>query len=332
MNRQKTSSCKVVVPVVSRELTSADILARWKLRWGIGRKKTDISPGLYRGGSPDSSSPVLVTANYRLSFDALRTSMPDRSFWVLVLDTRGVNVWCAAGKGTFGTEELIERINSTEIAQVVAHRTLILPQLGAPGIVAHEVRKKTGFKVVYGPVRSKDIGAFIDNDLKTDENMRTVRFTLRDRAVLTPIELVQSVKLLLFVLPYVFLFHLLQNRGITPALSWEALIYFGSILAGTVLAPLLLPWIPGRALALKGWIVGVTYTAAVVWFFPLEPLGIAAYFLLLPAISSFLFMNFTGSTTYTSLSGVVKEMSFAVPALIISAAAGTVLQILRIFI
>ena len=163
MNQQKTSCCKAAVPVVSRELTSADILARWKLRWGIGRKKTDIIPGLYRAGSPDSSSPVLVTANYRMSFDALRTSMPDGSFWVLVLDTRGINVWCAAGKGTFGTEELIEKVNFTELAQVVDHRTLILPQLGAPGIVAHEVRKKTGFKVVYGPVRSKDIGAFIDN-------------------------------------------------------------------------------------------------------------------------------------------------------------------------
>jgi len=46
---------------------------------------------------------------------------------------------------------------------------------------------------------------------------------------------------------------------------------------------------------------------------------LAAYLFLLPPLASFLAMNFTGSTTYTSLSGVVKEMWIAVPAQIISA-------------
>jgi len=36
--------------------------------------------------------------------------MPGRNLWILILDTKGVNVWCAAGKGTFGTEELVFRI------------------------------------------------------------------------------------------------------------------------------------------------------------------------------------------------------------------------------
>ena len=65
-----------------------------------------VDPGLYSLGNPDSSSPVFVSANYRLSFNALRGSLKNSNCWILVLDTKGINVWCAAGKGTFGTEEL----------------------------------------------------------------------------------------------------------------------------------------------------------------------------------------------------------------------------------
>jgi hypothetical protein len=39
-------------------------------------------------------------------------------------DTKGINVWCAAWKGTFGTEELIRRIETSGLAAVVSHRTL----------------------------------------------------------------------------------------------------------------------------------------------------------------------------------------------------------------
>jgi hypothetical protein len=45
-------------------------------------------------------------------------------------------------------------------------------------------------------------------------------------------------------------------------------------------------------------------------------------FLLLPAISAFLALNFTGSSTYTSLSGVVREMKVAIPAILMAAGLG----------
>ncbi|HQL32652.1 MAG TPA: hypothetical protein PK969_05305, partial [Treponemataceae bacterium] len=68
------------------------------LRLGIGRNKASVTPGLYFIGSPGAASPVLVSANYRLSFDALRKELSGIDAWILVVDTRGVNVWCAAGK------------------------------------------------------------------------------------------------------------------------------------------------------------------------------------------------------------------------------------------
>lgn len=81
--------------------------------------------------------------------------------WLLIVDTKGVNVWCAAGKGTFGTAEVVRRINEFEIGKIVVHKKLMLPQLSATGVQAHKVTKATGFKIVYGHVDSKDLLEFV---------------------------------------------------------------------------------------------------------------------------------------------------------------------------
>ena len=95
------------VPQVSSMLTREDHWGTFKARWGVGRMRYTVEPGLYALGRPDKTSRVFVTANYKMSFDCLRGSLPNHNAWVLVLDTKGINVWCAAGKGTFGTDELV---------------------------------------------------------------------------------------------------------------------------------------------------------------------------------------------------------------------------------
>ena len=119
-----------------------------------------VDPGLYALGKPDDKAPVVVTANYKMTFDRLREALTGQDLWILVLDTKGINVWCAAGKGTFGTKELIERIESSGLADIVSHRDLILPQLAGPGVSAHVVKKSSGFKVIYGPIRARSSGFF----------------------------------------------------------------------------------------------------------------------------------------------------------------------------
>jgi CO dehydrogenase/acetyl-CoA synthase gamma subunit (corrinoid Fe-S protein) len=149
---------------------------------------------LYKIGTPDSSSPVLVTANYKLTFDVLRSELADVDAWILVLDTNGVNVWCAAGKGTFGTEELVRRMQATGLSDVVSHRKLVVPQLGATGVAAHEVRRLCGFKVVYGPVRASDITAFLEAGMTATSRMRQVTFTVGERFEVIGVELASVLK------------------------------------------------------------------------------------------------------------------------------------------
>ena len=305
-------------------LSRQDILGAWKVRWGINRMNYKVEPGLYRLGNPGSTSPVLVTANYKLTFDALRKELSGLDVWILVLDTKGVNVWCAAGKGTFGTREVIDRLSIVQLEKVVTHRTIILPQLAASGVSAHEVLKASGFKIIYGPVRAQDIPKYLRAGMKADAEMRSVKFGLYDRLVLTPVEVVSRLKFSLMIFGVLFLLNLL---GLGPFGLSDFYGYLGALLIGCVLTPLLLPWIPGRAFAWKGWLLGLIWTLILIslsWpgMLSVHWLRAIAYLLILPSVSGYFAMNFTGSSTYTSFSGVLKEMRLAIPLQMISLGLG----------
>lgn len=327
---------------VSTSLTVNDAIGTVKTRLNLGRMNYLINPALYAVGNPDDKSPVLVSANYKLSFDSLRFKLPGLNLWILVIDTKGINVWCAAGKGTFGTAEVVRMVEATGLANIVSHRTLILPQLAAPGVSAHEVKRLSGFKVNYGPVRAADIPAFLASGNRAEAAMRRTRFNLADRMVLAPVELVGM------VIPTAILAALLFTLNLVAALVSDGMVsimlllnrslsdlapFLAAMLIGIILVPALLPYIPGRALAWKGWVLGILWTLAYTTY--IAPgagwLQISAYYLTLPAIPAFLGMNFTGSTTYTSLSGVVKEMNYALPLIIASSALGLIALITAYF-
>ncbi len=308
------------IPQVKTTLERSDLFGRWQMRWGIGRMRYQVTPGIYALGTPGAESPVLVSANYKLSFDIVRRSMHGRSAWILVIDTQGINVWCAAGKGTFGTDEIVRRVNATRLEEIVSHRTLVVPQLGAPGVAAHEVKKRCGFSVAYGPVQARDLPDFLDAGMKATPAMRQVGFGTLERFVLTPVELVGMgkkslwVALALLILggigPDIFSLHGALVRGGTAIL-----VFLTSLLAGAVLTPVLLPWVPGRAFSVKGAIVGGA-AALLALPFLAPSLGVLcslAALLLSASVSSYCAMNFTGSTTFTSPSGVQKEMRRYIP-------------------
>jgi len=312
------------IPQVSSALTYCDRWGSIKARWGVGRMHYAVDPGLYALGSPDESSPVLVTANYKMTFDCLREALPGRNVWILVLDTDGINVWCAAGKGTFRTEELIRRITASGLKDVVKHRDLILPQLGAPGVAAHLVRKQSGFKVHYGPILARDVAAYLDAGLRATAAMRRKAFPLRERAVLIPIEIVAVLKPALVIIPILLLTSGFGGAGgfvqnMTHDGIFSLIAFLSAIFSGAVLTPLLLPYLPGRAFTTKGIAVGLPLAIALLyaWGGDLrswrEILFGGAWLLIIPALSAYLAMNFTGASTYTSLSGVKREMRWALP-------------------
>ena len=305
-------------------LTFANRLDHFLARWGINRMGHRIEPGLYRLGTPTQESPVFVSANYTLSFDAVRSALAGFDAHILVLDTKGINVWCAAGKGTFGTDELVNRIETAGLAGIVTHRRIIVPQLGALGISAHEVQRRSGFKVDYGPVRARDLPEYIRTGKATPE-MRTVVFSVYDRIVLTPVELVH-VALPAIVIAAVLL--LLSG----PVAALAAIV---AVVAGTVLFPVLLPFIPTQDFSTKGLLLGGVVAIPFAAAFASTPAvpGWAALIaalvplLIMPAVTAYLALNVTGSTTFTSRTGVKKEIFRYVPIMVFMAVAGIILGI-----
>jgi len=298
---------------VRTKLSFRDIRQTAAVRSGIGRFNYRVTPGLYCVGNPTAESPVLVTANYKLTFDMVRKELGGLDAWLLIADTRGINVWCAAGKGLFSTEEIVTSVGEARLAEIVSHRILILPQLGATGVVAHKVRKACGFKVVYGPVEAKDLIAFIRAGNVADEAMRSVTFTLRQRAELIPVELMLLGKPLLILLvaafllsgigPYFFSLTAALSRGLSAGATAVA-----GILTGCVLVPLLLPMLPWRQFAPKGALLGAVAGLLCALRFATGFGEGLALILLAGTVSSYLAMNFTGSTPFTSPTGVEKEM------------------------
>lgn len=313
------------VATVAASLTIQDKMGSWLARWNIGRMSFVVEPGLYAQGSPDSSSPVVVTANYKMSFDQLRLALAGRDCWLLILDTKGINVWCAAGKGTFGTVELYDQIVASRLAEVVTHRKIIVPQLGAPGVNGLEIKKYTGFQVVWGPIMAADLPAFLDNGMKADPAMRRKDFPVAERLALVPVELVQaSGKTFLLILFFILLSALGGDYPFWQAAlemgGFAALALVAALVSGTVLVPLMLPWLSGRAFSVKGMWAGLfSYLLLVASYGLLWPeriigrLEAVAWLLMVTAVSSWLGMNFTGSSTYTSRAGVRYEMMRAIP-------------------
>ena len=302
-------------------ITFANRLDHFLTRWGWRRESHRVEPGLYRLGNPDPDTPVFASANYTLSFDALRSALTGIDAWILVLDTKGINVWCAAGKGTFGTEELVRRIGCSGLSEIVSHRKIIVPQLGAPGISWPEVLRRSKFLVGYGPVRARDLPEFLKTH-KATPAMRRVEFPLKERLVLTPVEFVHTALLMVIV----------------AALLWflagpvAALAAVSAVLAGTVLFPALLPYIPTQDFSTKGLILGLIIAIPFAVSFGTNPAlpgwanaaGAAIALLTIPAVIAYFALNFTGCTTFTSRTGVKKEIFRYVPVMALLAGAGVI--------
>jgi NAD-dependent dihydropyrimidine dehydrogenase PreA subunit len=190
--------------------------------------------GLRRVGEPDRNSPVLVTCNFHTTVERLTRVLRKAGVnaWLLVADSKGVNVWCAAGGDEFTTHSVVSAVKTSGIADRVGHRHLILPPLGAPAIRIDEVRDRTGFSPRWGPVRAADIPAYLADHMRRSETMKRVTYDWKERldtalGSLFPFYLLGAVGFLIFGRS------LLLDYLVVGALTF-------------VVFMLASPWLPGR--------------------------------------------------------------------------------------
>ncbi len=216
----------------------------WSFTNRIAPPYAKMATGLYRIGHPDRKSPVLVTGNYELTVRRLVRELDGPvDCWLLVANSRGINVWCAAGGGHFTATDIISALRTSGVMEAVKHHALILPQLCANGVDGWQIRQESGWGVHWGPARASDIPAYLTAGRKKNEAMRHVQFPLKDRlemttATLTFYGVILAVLCLIFWQPYILII-----LGLTVLLSYVYGIF--------------LPWLPGRDGLGKGFTLAV---------------------------------------------------------------------------
>jgi acetyl-CoA decarbonylase/synthase complex subunit gamma len=227
----------------------------------------------------------------------------------------------------------------TSLEKVVIHRRIILPQLSATGVAAHLVKASSGFTVIYGPVRATDIQPFIQAGYKAIKEMRRVNFDWYDRLRLIPNDIIYNLRYLLSMLIVISVLSGINTNGYSIQQALRNIIPIAKIIAagyfaGIVITPLFLPYIPTRNFSFKGLIIGAIVSVLLFLNHSLDGSLIAnlAEIFFISSFSSFLAMNFTGASTYTSLAGVKKEMKIGVPVQVLFAALAVILLILEIAI
>jgi ubiquinone/menaquinone biosynthesis C-methylase UbiE len=214
------------------------LLDLWTLFFRLIPPYPKVRPGLYAVGHPTPDSPVLVTGNFDLTVRRLVRAIDGQlDVWVLVADSAGINVWCAAGGGHFTAEKVIAAVKSSHLSEVVHHHALILPQLCANGVDGWRVREETGWGVHWGPIRAEDIPAYLISRRKKTDAMRWARFPFKARLEMVTATL--ALYGLLLLLP-VLIF--LRNQFWPIFVSLIMLSYFYGIVQ---------PWLPGRDGLLK---------------------------------------------------------------------------------
>jgi hypothetical protein len=189
-------------------------------------------------GRPGPDAPVLVTGNFDLTVRRIARAIDGRlDAWLLVADSAGINVWCAAGGRYFTAEKVIAAVKSSHLDEVVRHRVLILPQLSANGVDGWRVRDATGWGVHWGPIRAEDVPAYVSSGRKKTDAMRTVDFPLRDRLEMVTVTL--GFYSLLILLPVL--------------LFWRHLFWpvSASLLGLSYFYAVVHPWLPGHDGLLK---------------------------------------------------------------------------------
>lgn len=222
------------IPRLRHQTTLRSILIDlWAIFLRILPPYPKVEPGLYRVGDPDRKSPVLVTGNFDLTVRRLVRELDGQvDCWLLVADSSGINVWCAAGGGYFTADKVIAAVRASGVEDVVDHHALILPQLCANGVDGWRIRKELRWGVHWGPARAEDVPAYLEAGRQKSDAMRWVRFPLKDR-----------LEMLLVTLGFYGLLILVPVALFWRTMFWPVSL---SMIALSLFYAVTLPWLPGR--------------------------------------------------------------------------------------
>ncbi len=300
--------------------------------WLLGFRRTyAVEPGLYfTGDSYDVNQPLLVTANYHLSVFLVARRARRSNARLLVIDTNGINVWCAAGKGRFGNDEILKQLRRYPRKLLTEEQKprLILPKFGMSGVDLQALRDE-GIKPVVGPLYASDLPAYLEARPYRNRAKDRVRFDLQSRAYVCLPGLLQVAALSAMMAVAVWVLFL----------PWATPLQVGIVAISVVVAAayaLLFPIIPGRRFAVKGLVLGALFSGVLLASALTGRMSMTSLWFAVPftvAAGILIGLEFTGNSAVSNYSKVKREMVAFLPVslvlFVVSAAAFVAVGVLK---
>lgn len=281
--------------------------------WLNGFKKIfEINPGLYYTGQKyDLFFPVLVTCNYHLTVFLLWRIVRNRNLRILVIDTKGINVWCSSGKGQFNASEILKQLKRYPATALFGIRKLeiILPKLSLSGVKLSKLRNNYIIPRI-GPIYMKDIPEYLDKKPLKDRVEDRYKFSLKDRLFTLPSSCIQFMKYSLMFSLGLFILNYFKKTGI----YWQTLIISFVI---AVFYIIFFPVLPTKKFTLKGLFLALfLIVVAFLYNFQFHAFDRGAfsfYLLYTIGISIWFGLYYTGNSGVSNYSLVKKEITTFLP-------------------
>lgn len=273
------------------------------------RRTFIIEPGLYYTGERyNRDTPLLVTCNYHMTVFLLWRILKNRSIRLLVIDTKGINVWCSSGKGQFCAKEIIKQIEKYDRKTLSVSETisLILPKLSLSGVSIAEL-KRNSIDPQIGPVYGKELPEYLDDIPFKDRVDDRFKFSMKDRLFTLIPSLVQFSKYAIYIGMGLFVWDYFFKTDI----YWQV-IPISMVIA--VMYIIFFPLLPTKTFALKGlFLCGLQILGLCIFYFlfnenSMDQLSFLFYLFLLCGANLFFPLYYTGNSGVSNYSLVKKEI------------------------
>ncbi len=254
-----------------------------------------VRPGFYFMGQRNENAPLLVTGNNFLTVFLLVRRIANRSIRLLIIDTNGINVWCAAVGDRFSAAEIIDKAMHFGLLKKGQKIEMILPKLCLSGVRLSDLHM-AGIKPIIGPLYAREVPEYLDRGEFEDRVDDRILFGFQSRGFTA--------------LPtaFQFFYYFLGGYVVTLGILSSAIIGVAAVLG--FFYPLLFPFLPGKQFAVKGISLGFIASIFPVGFFSVGGFNLQLLLfwnLFIFATSIYIALNYTGNSPVSNYSRVREE-------------------------
>jgi len=121
-----------------------------------------VEPGVYELNDPDPDSPLMVTTNFSITYFSVANEVDGSGIpsWLLVANAEGMSVLTAWAAGEFDADRIAKGVKSTNVADKLNHRKLILP--GHVSVLLGELEEELpDWEIMVGPKEAVDLPSYL---------------------------------------------------------------------------------------------------------------------------------------------------------------------------